>query len=317
MRASSIVNRQSSILAVACVAVLIGSSAGAAEAAPLMKVGFTETDITPEIGMEKPGGYGKSYHRSVHDPCKVRAAVFDDGKKRVALVGVDGLAVHAEMVQAARKAIQAKCGIPPEAILIGASHSHCSGPIFGVLPGQYDGESPLVQSLAYEKSTCVNADYYQRVQNQIVKAVCKANEARTESRCGVGSGIEDKVAFNRRCRMKNGLCYSHPRPGNPDTIDYAGPIDPEVGVIGVWDKDGKLQGCVVNYACHATASPGGISANWIYYLEQTIRGCMGPEVVVVFLQGCCGDVTQVDNITPYVTRRGEQGSRFVGGRIGA
>jgi len=40
-------------------------------------------------------------------------------------------------------------------------------------------------------------------------------------------------------------------------------------------------------------------------------------VIVVFLQGCCGDITQVDNLSPHPTRRGEKGSRFVGGRIGA
>lgn len=285
--------------------------------APLLKVGFAEADITPELGMEAPGGYGKSYHRSVHDPCKVRVAVFDDGQKRVALVGVDALAVHNEMVANCRAQIEQRCGIPGDAVLIGASHSHSSGPAFGVRPGQYDHASELVQELAYERSTNANPEYIAHITKQIVDSVCKANEQRVDARCGVGSGHEDQVAFNRRFRMANGLTFTHPRQNNPDILEVAGPIDPEVGVIGVWDSDGELLGCVVNYACHATASPGGISANWIYYMEQAIQGMMGKDAVVVYLQGASGDVTQVDNLSPYVRRRGEEDSRFVGGRVGA
>ena len=306
-----------SLIATTCVIFLSSGRIPAEAPEPVFKVGFAETDITPEIGMEQPGGYGKSYHQTLHDPCKVRAAVFDDGKARVALVGIDAIAVHREMVLAARAAIQERCGISPEAILIGASHSHSSGPIFGVRPGEYDDASPLVQKLGYEKSTCVDVKYYDHCLKQIIEAVCRADSARSEARCGVGSGHEDKVAFNRRCRMKNGLTYTHPGQGNPDIVDYAGPIDPEVGVIGAWDKEGKLLGCVVNYACHATTSPGGISANWIYYLEQTIRGALGPDAVVVFLQGCSGDVTQVDNLSPDAFPEREHWARLVGGRVGA
>ena len=294
-------------------------AAQAGAGTPLLNAGFAERDITPEIGMEQPGGYGKSYHTKLHDVCKARIAVFDDGKgKRVALVGLDALTVPRHLVLAARKGIQEECGIPPEAVLISASHSHSSGPISMVQPAQYDYASPLVQKLAYEKSTCANPRYLELVRKQIIAGVREANDARAEAHCSVGSGTEDKVAFNRRLRMKNGLTYSHPGQGNPDVIGFAGPIDPEVGVIGAWDKNGKLMGCIVNYCCHATTNPGGISANWIYYLEKTIRGELGPEVIVVYMQGDCGDVTQVDNLSQYRAQRSEEEwARFVGGRVGA
>ena len=118
-----------------------------------MKAGFAERDITPELGMEKPGGYGKAFHSKYHDPCKIRAAVFDDGNCRVALCGIDGLFIYAPVVAAARAEIEANCGIAPECVMVGASHSHSAGPLGMVQPGEYDHASELVQYLAYEKSS--------------------------------------------------------------------------------------------------------------------------------------------------------------------
>jgi hypothetical protein len=289
----------------------------AAMPAPPLKAGFAERDITPEIGMEVPGGYGKAYARVIHDPCKVRAAVFDDGTTRVAIVGIDALMIRKPTVDAARKAIFEKTGIPPHAVLIGASHSHSSGPTGMILPGEFDHASPLVRSLAYEKSSCADAKYLALVEKQIAEAVAAADAGRIEAFCGAGNGWEDKAAFNRRFKMKNGLCYTHPGQGNPDIVEPAGPIDPNVGVIGAWNKEGKLLGCVVNYCCHGTTGPSGISANWIYYLEKTIRGMFSPDTVVVFLQGASGDVTQVDNLNPFVQPGQERWAEIVGGRVGA
>jgi len=282
-----------------------------------LRAGFAERDITPELGMEQPGGYGKAFHRSFHDACKVRAAVFDDGTTRAALVGIDALRVPRRLVLEGREAIHRRCGIAPEAVLIGASHSHSSGPTGMIQPGEYDHASPLVRQLAYEKSSCADAGYLERVRIEIVTAVCHADSFREEARCGFGFGIESKAGFNRRLRMKNGLSFSHPHQGNPDMVGYAGPVDPQVGVVGVWRKDGRLMGCIVNFACHATTNPGGISANWIHYLEKTIRGALESDAPVVFLQGACGDVTQVDNLSPYANPPAEQWARYVGGRVGA
>ncbi len=117
--------------------------------------------------------------------------------------------------------------------------------------------------------------------------------------------------------MRDGRTVTHPGQGNPDIVEPAGPTDPEVGVLGAWDEKKKFLGCVVNFSCHATTSPGGISANYIYYLEKVIQGYYGKDAVVVFLNGASGDVTQVDNRSPYKYPDGERWAQRVGGKVGA
>ncbi|MES3018394.1 MAG: hypothetical protein V4721_11470 [Bacteroidota bacterium] len=305
-------------LIITCLIASLALASDRPQAGPIFKAGFAERDITPDIGMESPGNYGKAYHKTFHDPCKVRAVVFDDGKKRVALVGIDLLFVTRHLVQEVRAEIQKQCGIQADAIMIGASHSHSSGPIGMGEPGDFDKASPLVKDLVNNHSIVSDPGYNQVLKKQIVDAVVRANENRTDAKLAVGNGHEDKVSFNRRLRMKNGLSYSHPGAGNPDIIDYAGPIDPQVGTVGVWDLKDNLLGTVVNFSCHATTSPGGISSSWIGSMEKTIRGATGNAALpVVFMQGACGDITQVDNLTKFQNPDPEDWWQIVGGRVGA
>jgi neutral ceramidase len=283
------------------------------------KAGFAERDITPSVGMEAPGGYGKARHTSIHDPSKVRASVFDDGKNRVAVVGIDALGIRADTVAKVRAAVEAKTGIPGGSILIGASHSHSSGPLVWTLRGEFDDAPELIQKLAYDESTIADPVYVAQVEEALVDAIVEANEKRVESKAAVGRGTEATVAFNRRFRMKDGRSVTHPGLGNPEIVEPAGPVDPEVGVIGAWDASdpNKLLGCVVNFSCHATTSPVGASANYIYYLEKVIQGYYGKDTVVVFVNGASGDITQVDNRSESVYPDGDRWAQRVGGKVGA
>ena len=138
-------------------------------AKPAVRVGFAERDITPDIGMEVPGNYGKVYSKKIHDACKVRASVFDDGRKRVALVGIDALMIRRETVQVIRAQVKAAVGI--DDVMIGASHSHSSGPIGMILPGEFDHASAEIQELAYQKSSCADAGYLKKVVAATVEAI--------------------------------------------------------------------------------------------------------------------------------------------------
>jgi hypothetical protein len=291
-----------------------------ASAGPLLTVGFAERDITPDVGMQMAGDYVPTFVKGFHDRCKARVAVFDDGRRPVVLVGLDTLVAPESVVKSAREQIHARCGIAPETVMIGAAHNHSSGPVAIVQPHEYDGASELVRHLAYDDSQVADQGYLDELARQISNAVCEAYENRIEACCGCAAGTEDKVAFTRQFLMKNGLTYTHPGQGNPDIAKPMGPIDPQVGVLGAWTRDGRFLGCVVNYTCHATTNPGDgleASANWIYYMERVIRGAMGAEVPVVFLQGAAGNVTQVDNLSPYKYPRNTAWAEFVGGRVGA
>ncbi|MFN5654716.1 MAG: hypothetical protein ACK47U_02410, partial [Verrucomicrobiota bacterium] len=174
-----------------------------------------------------------------------------------------------------------------------------------------------IQELAYQKSSCADAGYLKKAISATVEAIVAADQSKAAVTVGYGVGHESQVAFNRRLRMKNGLTFSHPGKNNPDVVAFANPTDDEVGVIGVWGVDGKLTGCIVNFSCHATTNSDGIGANWIYYTEKVIRGYYGADTKVVFLQGACGDVTQVNNLDPKANPASDDWSQFVGGRVGA
>lgn len=287
------------------------SALAAAQAQTNARAGFGEADITPALGSEIPGNYFKQFHRAIHDPCKVRVAYLESGGKAVCLIGVDALIIPRTIVEKVR------ARVPGVELLIGASHSHSSGPVGMVQPGEYDHAPADIQQLAYRESSAADPAYLQLLENQTVAAITQARRNALPSLWGFGEGKEDAAIFNRRFRMKNGLTYTHPRPGNPDLIEPAGPVDGTVTVLGVFNDSQQLTGCIVNYSCHATTSPRGVSANWIYFMERAIRAHFGPGVQVVFLQGFSGDVTQVDNYDLAAPPTGLESARLIGGRVGA
>ncbi|HNS32632.1 MAG TPA: hypothetical protein PKN36_06620 [bacterium] len=285
-----------------------------------MEAGFYETDITPLLGMEMPGGFEKDYIKQVNDRLKVRASVISDGENRVAFAGVDVVSLcFYDRIKKIRSEIKARCGIPASNILIAASHSHSAGPLARYYPEDLVDAPQTVRELLLDYAPAPDPLYYRWVAGQIVTAVCEADRRREKAVMCAGKGDEGRFVFNRRFKMKNGRVYTHPGKGNPDIIEPAGPVDPDVGVLGAWSEKGnRFLGAIVNYACHGTVMTGkGSSADWVYYLEKTVRSCMGEDAVVVFLNGACGDITQADNRSMIIREYNDWFARRLGGSVGA
>ena len=139
-------------------------------------------------------------------------------------------------------------------------------------------------------------EYAKVVSRGVVDAVKHAWEKRSPCKVGSGAGKVAGIHFNRRFLMRDGREVTHPGKMHPEIVRPAGPVDPKVGVLAVADAEGKVMGVVVNFGCHCTVTEEGTeySADYVHYLREHLRRLLG-DMAVVFLQGACGDVTQIDN----------------------
>src|SRR5262245_58228190 len=250
----------------------------------MLQVGFGVGDITPDVGMEMPGGFFKRKGTGVRDKLLAVACVIHDGTNTVALVGIDALFITRPTVETARRTAQQATKIPGENILIGANHTHSGGPIASCLGCDAD---PL---------------YLARMERAIAQAVGDAWNKLHAAEIGIGTGQVPGIAFNRRFLMRNGREITHPgKPGTPhhkEIVAPAGLVDPDVGVLAVrtpGDKP-KVVGVVVHFTCHSTVVGGSeFSPDYTAYLRKHLQAYYGENLPVCFLLGPCGDITQVDN----------------------
>ncbi len=267
----------------------------------MLKAGFGQCCITPVLGLEIPGLFERRVATGVHDDLFVRAAVIDGGACCIALVQVDAIVVPEKVVEHARHRIQRACGISGKNCFIAATHTHSGGPLFGGFLSEPD------------------PNYMDFVVRQIANAVAEAHRTRKAVLCGAATALADGVAYNRRFVMKDGSGKTHPGKMNPEIVRPAGPADPVVTVAGFCDpKTLRPLGAVVNFACHATHMNGYLySADYVRWVVDTLKAVHGPEFGVVYLNGACGDVTQVDNLHPRPSEFGEywcaRTGRVVGG----
>ncbi|HVS35738.1 MAG TPA: hypothetical protein VMS17_09155 [Gemmataceae bacterium] len=251
----------------------------------MLQVGFGVGDITPDVGMEMPGGFFKRKGTGVRDKLLASACVVYDGATPAALVGVDALFITKATVEAARRLVVGATKIPLDNVLIGANHTHTGGPV----------------------ADCLGCDedpaYTEKMAKAIAAAVAQGWNSLHACEAGVGFGSEPNISFNRRFLMRDGREITHTgKPGTPhhdDIVCPAGPIDPDVGVLAFRTPDAKnkIAGLVVNFACHSTVMGGDqFSPDYAGYLRKHVKAHYGEDTPVVFLLGPCGDITQVDNM---------------------
>src|SRR5438046_9895880 len=117
---------------------LLAPAAGAQEKA-VFRAGAYAMDVTPtKYPISINGGMQDRQAKGAHDPLHARCLVLDDGATRIALVVVDSCMIPRDVADAAKLKAQKLTGIPPERMLISATHTHTAPTLSGVFQSDPD-----------------------------------------------------------------------------------------------------------------------------------------------------------------------------------
>jgi len=228
------------------------------------KAGAAVRNITPDPLLPVSGGVGQPNPvTEKNGDLYARAAVFEDGSTRIAVVSVDNLGWPAVLGDRSRALIP---DIPPENILIGATHTHSAPDAYG-FPDE-SGRSFL------------DTVYIEWCVKQIAEAVNEALENLETAVLKINTGeARGKIAYN----------YYAPQL-----------YDPRCSVIQAISSEGVNAGkaivTLVNYAIHPEvigSERGILSPDLCGPLYERIEAKAGG--IAIFMNGAIGGMVTADN----------------------
>ena len=267
-------------------------------AGPPLHAGAAEVDISPsKFPVLASGGFLERTASELRDPLHARGLVLSDGKKKLAIVVVDTLMMPREMLDEVKREASARTGIPPENMMISATHTHSAPSVMGAL------------------GTGVDEAYAEVLPGRIVACIEKANAALEPARIG-WSSVMDPEDTNCRVWIRRPdrigadpfgeptiRAMMHPGYQNPDYLGPCGPEDPELSVLSVVRPDGSPLAVVANYSMHYFgAAP--VSADYFGCFSRMVsevvsrRGGGDWPCVVMMSHGTSGDQHWMDYSQP-------------------
>jgi neutral ceramidase len=292
-----------------CLSLTLKAELSAQDRSEYLLAGAATSNITPELGGEIIGGFLPIPAKHIHDDLHARCLVLDDGETKIALVVCDLLGIHRSLSIEARRQITDATGIPPENVLISATHTHSATSAISnaAVARSYQSDMPLND---YQKFVC----------RRIADGVRRAIQNLQPAEIAFGRVDVPEHLFNRRWFLKEGAMPVNPfgqmdkvkmnPPANsPDLVEPAGPIDPTLSFFALRAPGGNLISLYSAYSLHYVGDVGAghISADYfsIYCerLKQNVSsGTIDPPFVALLANGTSGDINNIPFGKPRATR---------------
>jgi hypothetical protein len=264
----------------------------AASSRDSVEVGAAEIDITPPAGLRMAGYFDERFATGVHDPLKAKALVLRQGDKEIAMVFCDLVGISLNVTTNARAQASQKTGIPVSNIMICATHSH-TGPLFDDVRSYYFHEAAVAK---FGKDPHEPVHYPAFLIEKLVTVIGEARSKLHPAQLEAGIATQEDLTFNRRYWMKNGKVAFNPGQLNTNIVRPAGPTDTDVGILLAREPGAKnpFTGLTV-FAMHSDTVGGSeYSADYAYFLQQTLRGKFGENYISAFAAGTCGDLNHIN-----------------------
>jgi len=236
-----------------------------------LAVGAAAVEIPADDAMDMAGGIHPWKAAGAEAPLRATALVVARGDAKIAICSCDVLFVQRDFVDPALERVRAATGIPPERVLVHATHTH-SAPSATRVHG-YARDERFVAGLA------------RAIEAAIVAA--DADLARhPECRLRYRLGEESSVGQNSRLLLGDGTIFWI---GNrDDAVRPTGPFDPELPVMAFETAAGEPVATLFNHSTHTIgARQGGKRSPAFYGLaaQELERDAGG---IHLFLQGASG-----------------------------
>jgi neutral ceramidase len=261
----------------------------------MLTAGAARVEITPPLTIPYLGYVPRhAFFEGVHDPLFARAVVVDDGERRIAVLAADSigfsrrlLGAERDFVGELRERVRQLTGIPPEALLLSATHAHSTPETLGLRPlREHPGALSWVETL----------------RDQLASAVALADRARVPARLKRGSILVEGVARCRRILGKDGRVYNTFE-GRP-AVEVAswGVTDRELVVLLLERPDGRPGIVLTHFACHPVTVQvqPQVSADFPGVMTAVVeRAAPGWRSPCLFLQGAAGSINPMRDTTGF------------------
>jgi len=304
--------------ALASMPVLAVAAEKADDAKPVLRAGAATRNITPPLGEPIVGGWKAKPATHVHDELHARCLVLDDGATRIAIVVADNLGIAREVLDEAKRQVHEHTGLPPDRMLMAATHTHSATPC---RVNRAAGKDPEL------------SDYARFVARRISESVRRAINNLEPARIAWGSASVPDQVFNRRWLMKPGTKLPNPfggtdqvkmNPGHqrPGLLKPSGPVDPEVCFLSVQAAEGRPIALLANYSLHYVGGVrrGDISADYFAAFADRIQDLIGadrlqPPFVGILSNGTSGNINNINYAAPPRRRKPYEQIGLVADRV--